>query len=337
MSLSPASNPSPAPTSAPGAAALAAAATTGTGARPFRARQPAEPASLGSTTSGGGIFTQLGQEWPRLAALPSMAATLRRWGRQEPALAGTLDLGDLLDRIDSSRGAQEDELLLALVRLAQGGQQLAGRVVLQAMLPKLARMVRNTRPLSSDDFRLEDRRHTAVAAFWEVLSGYPVARRPSSVAGNLALDTLREITGMRKAPVDLPVCRPAAEDPRLTGSYEEPRLSSPGLSTDADLLEVIAWALDVDAVTREDAALLVRVYLPDPNDTLHGTGVAAAAAALGLSQATVRQRCSRARRRLITAVQEDAQPGRQLRSPALEQHTAGVATTSSVPRCTVPT
>lgn len=299
------------------------AASSAAAPRPFRARQAAEPAGL---ARGGGIFTQLAQEWPRLAALPSMAATLRRWGRQEAALADTLDLGDLLDRIDGSHGVQEDELLLALVRLAQGGQQLAGRVVLQAMLPKLTRMVRNTRPLSSDDFELEDRRHTAVAAFWEVLSGYPVSRRPSSVAGNLALDTLRELTGMRKAPVDRP-CRLAVE-----GSYDEPRLSSPGLTSDADLLEVIAWALDVGAVTRDDAALLVRVYLPDPNDTPRGSGVAAAAEALGMSQATVRQRCSRARRRLIAAVQQDVQP-EALPSPGADRRTAA---TGPEPRPTVP-
>lgn len=275
-------------------------------ARPYRARQSTDVTGA-STAAAGGIFTQLGQEWPRLAGLPSMAATLRRWARQEPALTDASSLGELLDLIDASHAVREDELLLALLRLAQGGQQLAGRVVLQAMMPKLTRMVRNTRPLSSDDAQIEDRRHTAVAIFWEVLLGYPVGRRTSSVAANLALDTLRELTGMRKAPVDRPVC-PPSDDHRFAGSYAERAISSPGLTCDADLLEVLAWALDINAVTRNDAALLARVYLPDPNEMRHGAGVAAAAEALGLSQATVRQRCSRARRRLIAAVAADAQP-----------------------------
>jgi hypothetical protein len=258
----------------------------------------------------GGIFVQLSQEWIRLATLPSMPRTLRRWGRAEPPLAGFVSLGDLVDGIDRAQGSAEDELLLALVRLAQSGQQLAGRVVLQAMLPKLACMVRRMRSSSSEDRLIEDRRHIAVATFWEVLNAYPTQRRQARVAGNLALDTLHQLTsGLRKPPADIPLDPQEASERLAVCSYEAPRLRGEGLTADADLLDVIAWGVDVAAITREDASLLVRVYLPDPRD---GQGVAGGAEDLGLSHAALRQRCSRARRRLIAAVRAetaDGQPG----------------------------
>ena len=220
-------------------------------------------------------------------------------------LAGLASLGALVDEVDASTGAREDQLLLALVRLAQGGQQLAGRVLLQAMLPKIATMVRRMRPSSNDDRWVEDRRQIAVATFWEVLQNYPAQRRQSRVAANLALDTLHQLTrGLRRPPVDIPLDPDDASARLSSRSYTEPRMASDGLSSDADLLEVIAWALDVRAISTEDASLLVRVYLPDPRH--EGSSGAGIAEELKLSHAALRQRCSRARRRLIEAVRADA-------------------------------
>ncbi len=250
-----------------------------------------------------GIFGQLGQEWTRLGALPSMAHTLGRWGRAEPVLAGPTSLGELVDRIDTSHSVEEDQLLLALLRLAQAGQQLAGRVLLQAMLPKISRMVRRMRPTSNDDRRIEDRRHIAVATFWEVLHTYPAGRRQTKIAANLALDTLHQLTsGHRKPPGDIPLSPDVCADRLAARAYEDPRTSGGGLSSDADLLEVIIWGLDVRAICAEEASLLVRVYLPDPRDGHRGADVAHE---LGLSHTVLRKRCSRARRRLVAAVRAD--------------------------------
>lgn len=277
-------------------------------ARPFRAHLPHPPQhdhSRAGSDVAAELFTQLSQEWTRLCSLPSLAHTLRRWGRTEEVLAGLTSLAALVDEVDASTGEREDQLLLALVRLAQGGQQLAGRVLLQAMLPKIATMVRRMRPSSNDDRWVEDRRQIAVATFWEVLQNYPAQRRQSRVAANLALDTLHQLTrGLRRPPVDIPLDPDDASARLSSRSYTEPRMASDGLSTDADLLEVIAWALDVRAISTEDAALLVRVYLPDPGQK--GRSGAGIAEELNLTHAALRQRCSRARRRLIEAVRADA-------------------------------
>lgn len=251
------------------------------------------------------ILRQLSQDWSRLCALSSMRHTLRRWAAVNRCFEGISSLGDLVDRIDAGDEQEADRLLLALVRLAQAGHQLAARVVLQAMLPKLARMSRTTRPSSNDNRRRNDRAHIAVATFWEVIYAYPVGRRRTRVAANLALDTLHRLTtDLRRPPADIPM-DPEETAGRLATVPEESAAHSTGTpSPDADLLEVIAWALDVEAISPDEATVLVRVYLPSAGDS----GRAALAERMGISQAALRQRTSRARRRLIAAVRNAADP-----------------------------
>ena len=85
------------------------------------------------------LYRQLTQEWAELHVTPSTPATVRRWGRAEKALAGFAMPGQIVDAIDAAGHDRTNELLLALIRLFQRGHQLAGRVVLQALLPKLAK------------------------------------------------------------------------------------------------------------------------------------------------------------------------------------------------------
>ncbi|PZS25552.1 MAG: hypothetical protein DLM59_19950 [Pseudonocardiales bacterium] len=251
-----------------------------------------------------GIFGQLCDEWARLNGLSSAQHNLRRWATAEPVLDGATSLGDLLDRIDAGDHDEADRVLLALIRLAQGGQQLAGRVVLQAMLPKIARMTRTLRPSSNDDRWAEDRQHIAVATFWEIVYAYPVARRESRVAANLALDTLHRLTSEQRKPmVEVPLDPEEAADRLAQRSYVDPHERLGTVTADSGLLEVIIWGVTVEAVTRDEAALLIRAYLPPPGVA----GGAAVAGEIDVTQAAVRQRISRARRRLIDAVRADVE------------------------------
>lgn len=262
-----------------------------------------------------GVFGQLSDDWRRVCRLHSTQHNLRRWAEAELVLEGAGSLGDLLDRIDAADAEGADRLLLALVRLAQGGQQLAGRVVLQAMLPKLARMARSLRPAGNDDRWAEDRRHIAVATLWEVIHAYPVARRESRVAANLALDTLHRLTSQqRKPPAEVPIAPEEAADRLAQRCYLDPheRLDAP--TADSGLLEVITWGVGVGAVSRSEAALLARVYLPP----LDAGGAAALASEIDVTHAAARQRISRARRRLIAAVRADAGGRTALERPAAE-------------------
>lgn len=251
-----------------------------------------------------GLFRQLIAEWVRLNALASSAVAVLKWGRLEPVLAGYRSPADLVDAVDDASPAGKDEILGALIGLFQAGHQLAGRVVLQSMLIKLGRITLRTRGTSSDNAWTEDRRHIAVAEFWDVLANYPLQRRPRKIAANLALDTLHRVTaetrGQQPArPVDPTELIEEYTGRLLTITPADP--SQVGLSVHDDLVQVVTWAVSRDIITREDAELLVQVYLPEPGTS----GTATAAARLGLTDAAIRQRCSRARKLLVIAVRTE--------------------------------
>jgi DNA-directed RNA polymerase specialized sigma24 family protein len=265
------------------------------------------------------LYRQLTQEWADLHATASVTATVQRWGRSEETLVGFSLPGQIVDAIDAAGHDRTNELLLALIRLFQNGHQLAGRVVLQALLPKLAKTAAHAGGMctSSSDTWAEDRRHITIAEFWDVMADYPVHRRTSSVASNLSLDTLHRITGARKPPVDLPVdphdfrdeeARDGARRAWLAGLRTTDSDPVEEITQDSDLLEVIAWGLRNATISRDEAQLLVASYLPERTT---GFGFATVAEHLGLTQAAVRQRCSRASRKLTEAVRIE------LRTPAL--------------------
>ncbi len=271
------------------------------------------------------LYSQLTQEWANLHVLASTTTTVRRWSRIEPVLAGFDRPGDIVDAVDASPADRKDELLLALVRLFQAGHQLAGRTVLQALLPKLAKTSAHAAGLCtySRDSWAEDRRHITIAEFWDVMSDYPVDRRTSSVASNLALDTLHRVSGVRRPADDVPVDphdfrtiddlggRNSARRTWLTGlATDDEVITGEELTSDADLLQVITWGMRGGVITRDEAQLLAAAYLPTKES---GFGFADVAERLGLTQAAVRQRCSRVARRLTDAVRAELLAGVDMR------------------------
>jgi len=263
---------------------------------PFRAHEDI-PSGVASP-----LFRRLIAEWVDLHTLPSTATTLRSLAQAEPVLSGCEHPADVLAAIDAADPAHADALLLALVRLAQDGHALAGRIALQAILPKLSAIAVRTRPTGTENTMVEDRRHAAVAEAWTVITTYPAAARPHGVAGNLTLDTLNRVT-IRTRDRCRSVDREIPSDPATLpdGAYDQPLVGD--LTPDADLAELLGWALHRGVLTPQDAQLLRLVYTPDPDGG--GARSDAAARRLGLTPATVRQRCARARRRLIDAVRAE--------------------------------
>lgn len=244
------------------------------------------------------IYRQLIQEWVHLNAIHSSTVVAARWGRLEPVLAGYARPADIVDAVDGATRDEQDAMLLGLIRLTQAGHQLAGRVVLQLMLPKLGRMTNRTGATTSDNAWSEDRRHIAVAEFWDVIATYPVSRRTKTVAANLALETLHRLTAATRGPrPDLPVDEQDLHRalPSTPAGDQNP---AGELTTDADLTQLIRWAVTTNVITHDDGQLLELVYL-------HNRGRVDAATQYGLTEAAVRQRCSRARRRLVTAVRAE--------------------------------
>ena len=71
-------------------------------------------------------YARLIQEWVGLNSYPRTANTVRSWAATEPALVGCGRPGDVVDAIDAAPSGGKDAILLALIRLTQGGDQLAG-------------------------------------------------------------------------------------------------------------------------------------------------------------------------------------------------------------------
>lgn len=275
-----------------------------------------------------GIYARLVEDWVRTCELPSITSNLRKWAKAQPALAGIKSLPELLDTIDSAGAERTDEILLALIHLTHDGQQLAGKVVLQAMLPKLSRMAATATMATTDANTMEERRQVGIGVFWDVLTTYPTERRTRRIAGNLALDTLHRLTETTRAvaeerPVDMTpgwrsphpngeayhgrwqfaddIASEAHADP--TGDIVAAKVGD-APDPDGSLLSCVAWGVDVEVISRDEAAMLVRVYAPMPGED---GGHQVVAAQLGIAEPTLRARCSRAVRRLTAAVREHAE------------------------------
>ena len=249
--------------------------------------------------SASSLPSRLNAEWRELSTAPSAGSTLSRWAGVHPALAEAGSLQELLRQISRAEPARRDPMLVALLALAQDGDRLAGRVVLQVMLPKAVRVAMSVvrRPDVGGD--REEAYATAVAALWQVITTYPIERRPRRVTANLALDTLAVVqrghTGsshiVRRFPerpcADLrQVCEPVHYDP------EPDELAGPA---DAELLMLLAWGVRTGVLELDQARLLARAYALDGQPAGSSAKVAAQC---GLSAAALRQRCHRLARRL---------------------------------------
>lgn len=249
--------------------------------------------------SASSLPSRLNAEWRELSTAPSAGSALSRWAAADPALAEAGSLQELLRQISRAEPSRRDPVLLALLALAQDGDRLAGRVVLQVMLPKAVRVAMSVvrRPDVGGD--REEAYATAVAALWQVIATYPIARRPSRVTANLALDTLAVVqrghTGSshfaRRFPerpcADLrQVCEPVHHDP------EPDELTGPA---DAELLMLLAWGVRTRVLELDQARLLARAYALDGQPAGSSAQVAAQCE---LSASALRQRCHRLARRL---------------------------------------
>jgi len=78
-------------------------------------------------------FTALDREWRAVCRRHRRSDVLRRWRAAEPALANVASLDDLIP----PSGVDREELVDAMVRLHRMGDDLAGRALLQLVVPGL--------------------------------------------------------------------------------------------------------------------------------------------------------------------------------------------------------
>lgn len=174
---------------------------------------------------------------------------------------------------------QPDAVLGALLTEVSSGDQVAGRVVLQALLGRMVQMAGRDRSAGIDDY---------VSALWCQIHAYPLAARPQRVAANLALDTLKAVVRERRG------LREGEVSPWPPEHFCEERLGWPVAVDEGEVFsahEVLRAGVDCGLIDTAAHELLVSVYV----DELSGLE---AADRHWSSPASVRTRCSRAVRRL---------------------------------------
>ena len=222
------------------------------------------------------IVAALNTEW---ASLRDDDGEVHGWAARHPALRGCADLPAVLAAIP----ADADAVLGALLRESSAGSQLAARTVLQAMLGKVVLMAARDRGTGTQAY---------VVAMWERIRTYPIDRRPTHIAGNLALDTRK--LARREGRRD----RRATPWPPGAGFAE--LVDRQRIRDDADhgrdvsILtagDVIRAALELEIIDADASALLGTVYA-------EGLSSSETAQTLTTTPEAVRQRCSKALRRL---------------------------------------
>lgn len=128
------------------------------------------------------FLTGLNQEWLRLGEVEE--PRVRGWWSRRPCLAGHDSVATLV----TDGRARDDAVLGALLQECGTGDDLAGRVVLQALLPGMVQMAGRDRSADLSDY---------VAQLWCRIRTYPLERRPQRIANNLELDTLKAICRSR--------------------------------------------------------------------------------------------------------------------------------------------
>jgi DNA-directed RNA polymerase specialized sigma24 family protein len=246
---------------------------------------------------------QLEVDWER-DARRRVRARLRRWRAVEPTLARFSNGDELLAMLHGPAGASEkDGVMLALVRLARS-EQLAGRVVLQALLPGLKMLWRR---LFRGDASRAEIWQLLLAAAWERIVTYPVERRPGRIAANLLLDTLRAT-----------LHELAHERPSFV-LLSDGALPAPACPKRGNVDALLARAVSLGVVSASDAELVLETRID-------GRDLAEAGARQGASYNTIKLRRQRAERRLLLllgfpSVPRSRQPRPSfLDEPALQAH-----------------
>jgi DNA-directed RNA polymerase specialized sigma24 family protein len=230
---------------------------------------------------------------------PSLISHLNReWA----TLAGrTIDCGtagwhsgtELLATIRQASGCEQDAILHRLLRLGRDGNAAAERVLLQALIPAAQRIVQRVRGL--EDIERADRPGYAIGAAWESIRTYRM-HLEARVMANLTMNMLRLLAPEPSANERLIAARTIT----VTDQFLETVTAAwtPEPTPEAELANVLAWAVGRHVLDREEVALLIKASLGEQTH-------AAIAAEIGLSLEGLRSRLTRIRRRLSAAAQTE--------------------------------
>jgi DNA-directed RNA polymerase specialized sigma24 family protein len=227
------------------------------------------------------VAAQLDREWPLLADA-GIARQLADWQRREPALVGFTHPTTLLRFLHSAPAAETDAVLLALLRTARH-DRLAGRLLLQALLPALkTQSARIVHPADRRDELWE----LLLFHAWETICCYPLTRS-RRVAANLVLQVLHDTTRELRR----------AYAPKHPDQVPPAHELGSALPADADGREdAIQAAVTAGAISAADAELVLCTRVD-------GIRLRFLASLLGVSYTALRKRRQRAEAELRKALE----------------------------------
>jgi len=192
------------------------------------------------------LFDLLDREWEGLGADRRAAARL-------PEILEIAGGASCLEGVRQWTRAADpgsaDRVLLALAARSVEGDQLAGRVLLQLLLPGVRSLARRWWALGT----VREREAAAVAAVFDRIRSYPIVRRPGKVAANILLDAgalLRRQVHDSRALVSLELVGDAPRTAPLT---------HPAL----ELAEVLREAVSDGIISDDDASLIAASRIAD--------------------------------------------------------------------------
>ena len=221
------------------------------------------------------IVADLNTEWASIRD----AGEVEDWAARHTALRGCRDLAMVLAAVP----LDPDPVLAALLRESSDGSLLAARTVLQTMLGKVVLMAGGDPDIGT---------YAYVVAMWERIRTYPIDRRPTHIAGNLALDARklarREGCRDRRATPWPPGASFAELVDRQRARDEIDHGREVAMLTAGDIIKA---ALELELIDVDAGALLGTVYAD-------GVSSNEAGRRLLITPQVVRQRCSTVVRRL---------------------------------------
>jgi DNA-directed RNA polymerase specialized sigma24 family protein len=228
----------------------------------------------------------LDREWEQFAR-GRLRQRLGVWAGSEPALARFTDAQGLIRFLRGGASAADKDLLLRALVATAREDLLAARVVLEAVMPGLKRLVERA---TFDERDREELWALVLAHAWQQIRGYPLERRPAKIAANLILETRRQaLAEFRRE-------RQRRHDEPPTPADHVP-LPPPSRSVD----DVLGSAVRAGAISGVEAELILRTRID-------GLTVVEAAAELGLPYMRVYMRRQRAERRLLLFLGHTAPP-----------------------------
>ena len=226
------------------------------------------------------MFRLLEAEWMmHLAHDPAARAQLA----EVLDAVGARTLGDLEAHVRAAAPAEADRVLLALVRRAVAGDDLAARVLLQLLLPGARSLARRWWALGDH----HERAAATVLAVYHRIRTYPVERRPGRVAANILMDAATELRRGVPRLAEVPTADPRDYQRSEVGGEED------GGHAALELAELLADAVADGTLAAADAQLIAR-------SRIAGDRIGDIARRRGLQPRTLWDRRQRAERTLAS-------------------------------------